>query len=178
MCADRSDATKKSTAILHLPATNGAAWEAFKKLGWYQFEHDHDFYHRWTDWIRSNSSLGVGGRPLASYLVSTIPIDASFAEYWGSYHSWQRATLGRHFDTLISGRLGWVPYYRGGTEGDRTRPGDVVAIFPGCTTPIVLRSAGKYFQVVGEAYAHGVIEGEMADLVAQGEYHVQDICLC
>jgi hypothetical protein len=86
--------------------------------------------------------------------------------------------LGRHFATMISGRFGWVPSYRGGTEDDRTRTGDVVAIFPGCTTPIVLRAAEKQFEVVGEAYVHGVMEGEMADLVARGEYCLQDICLC
>jgi hypothetical protein len=76
---------------------------------------------------------------------------------------------------MASGRFGWVPYYRGSTKDDHSLTGDVVAILPGCTTPIVLRAAGDHFRVVGEAYVHGVMEGEMANLTERGEYHMQDI---
>jgi hypothetical protein len=174
--ADRSYGAKDTQAIFHLPTTKNAARQAMKKLGWARFEQDLvEFYDRWTDWIRCNSALVVGGRPLATYLASEIPADASFADYWGAYQGWMRTTLGRHFATMASGRFGWVPFYRGGSNGDRS---DVMAIFPGCTTPIVLRATEDCFQVVGEAYVHGMMEGEMADLVERGDYHMQDIWLC
>jgi hypothetical protein len=79
---------------------------------------------------------------------------------------------------MSSGRFGWVPFYHGGTNDDRTLSGDVVAIFPGCTTPIVLRPVDGCFQVVGEAYIHGMMDGEMADLVERGEYPMEEVCLC
>jgi hypothetical protein len=39
--------------------------------------------------------------------------------------------------------------------------GDVVAVFLGCHTPLVLRPDGlRQFKLVGEAYCHGVMQGE------------------
>lgn len=186
LCADRSHAAPTSRALFHLPTTMAAAERAFRRANWTRFEQDLVYYNRWTDWVHSNAGLIVGGRPLIDYLdgrdkdsETSIPTDASFIDYWADYQAWMRTTLGRLLATTAAGRIAWVPYARGGAADDRTRPGDLLAVFPGCTTPIVLRAAEEdCFQVVGEAYVHGVMEGELADMVKQGRYHIQEIQLC
>jgi hypothetical protein len=44
-----------------------------------------------------------------------------------------------------------------------TRPGDIVTVFLGCDSPIVLRPTAPDFlqnRVVGEAFCHGIMDGE------------------
>ncbi|KAH7090325.1 heterokaryon incompatibility protein-domain-containing protein [Paraphoma chrysanthemicola] len=53
----------------------------------------------------------------------------------------------------------------------RARVGDVVAILYGCSIPLVLRKRGEReaWQVIGEAYVHGFMSGEVADLIRRGK---------
>jgi hypothetical protein len=53
----------------------------------------------------------------------------------------------------------------------RAREGDVVAILYGCSIPLVFRKRGQReaWQVIGEAYVHGFMNGEIADLVRRGK---------
>lgn len=53
-------------------------------------------------------------------------------------------------------------------------PGDVIAVILGLDTPFVLRYIGQSrYQIVGEAYVHGIMDGEvMKDPV------IQDFCIC
>jgi hypothetical protein len=75
-------------------------------------------------------------------------------------------TAGRNFCTTQRGHMGLVP------AGTKTR--DVVAILSGATTPHVLRrvvhtaedgedgeNSYERYQLVGEAYMHGMMDGEM-----------------
>ncbi|RFU27148.1 hypothetical protein B7463_g9190, partial [Scytalidium lignicola] len=41
-----------------------------------------------------------------------------------------------------------------------TRKGDLVCILFGCSVPVVLRSRDDHFEVVGECYVHGMMDGE------------------
>jgi len=45
-----------------------------------------------------------------------------------------------------------------------SKPGDVVCVLGGGMVPILLRPANGYFQVVGESYVHGIMEGEAVQL--------------
>ena len=49
--------------------------------------------------------------------------------------------------------LGLVPAY--------AVPGDIICVFGGSHVPFVLRPAGETFQLVGECYVHGIMQGEM-----------------
>lgn len=61
----------------------------------------------------------------------------------------------------------------------RTRVGDAVVVLFGCSIPLVLRRVGamEAWQVVGEAYVHGLMNGEVEDLVMSGERSVRRIRL-
>lgn len=52
----------------------------------------------------------------------------------------------------------------------RARQGDVVAIIFGCNIPLVLRNRGQReaWQVIGEGYAHGFMNGEISNLIKRG----------
>ena len=52
-------------------------------------------------------------------------------------------------------------------------PGDVVAINLGFDLPIVLRPTGKaHYQVVGEGYVHGIMDGELMKDSAVREFNI------
>jgi hypothetical protein len=53
----------------------------------------------------------------------------------------------------------------------RARPGDVVAVLYGCSIPLVLRKAGQQdaWRVIGEAYVHNYMNGEVSTLVKRGK---------
>jgi hypothetical protein len=74
---------------------------------------------------------------------------------------------GRKFCTTSNGYMGWAP--------QQAKLGDIVCIFKGSTVPFLLREAifkdprslpflvrpfARYFQLVGECYVHGFMEGE------------------
>jgi hypothetical protein len=53
-------------------------------------------------------------------------------------------------------------------------PGDVIAIVLGLDTPLVLRAIEKdHYQIVGEAYVHGIMDGELME-----DSLVQDFEIC
>ncbi|PVH80545.1 hypothetical protein DL98DRAFT_515399 [Cadophora sp. DSE1049] len=41
-----------------------------------------------------------------------------------------------------------------------TQPGDIVCLFHGGNVPYVLRPTAGYYQLVGECYVHGIMNGE------------------
>ncbi|KAK5948640.1 hypothetical protein OHC33_010399, partial [Knufia fluminis] len=48
-----------------------------------------------------------------------------------------------------------------GVGPDITMPGDKLCVIPGCCAPFVIRPKGKHYQLVGECYVHGVMDGEI-----------------
>lgn len=57
--------------------------------------------------------------------------------------------------TFISTASGFI-----GCSTQGTREGDIVVIFFGAKTPSTLRRHGKYYQLIGPCYIHGVMDGE------------------
>ncbi|KAK5136795.1 hypothetical protein LTR08_002091 [Meristemomyces frigidus] len=71
-------------------------------------------------------------------------------------------TRGRVLFASSTGFLGLVPY--------GTREGDVVFVIRGADVPYVLRSYGDAYELIGEAYVQGIMDGEalgMSDLMSQ-----------
>ena len=76
------------------------------------------------------------------------------------------AATGRAFCLFDDGRVGWVP--ESAEIGDRT------AIFSGGTVPILLRSSGNDYIVLGEAYVDGMMDGQAFE---EPEIQVETITL-
>jgi hypothetical protein len=56
--------------------------------------------------------------------------------------------------------------------------GDIIAVLPGCHVPLVLRREGERFRVLGESYVHGIMAGELQEMLEQGTKNLVDITLC
>lgn len=70
---------------------------------------------------------------------------------------------GRRF--FITGKRQYM-----GVAPDIAEPGDKICIVPGSCAPFVVRPKGEHFQLIGECYVHGIMDGEamkMGDLDEQ-----------
>jgi hypothetical protein len=76
-------------------------------------------------------------------------------------------SAGRRYFVSKTGWLGLGP--------SSTKAGDVIVVFLGLKTPMVLRPAGGgSFRIVGEAYIHGIMDGEVMD----SNPMIRDIKIC
>lgn len=80
---------------------------------------------------------------------------------WDMYQRRARnASWHRSFFTTKKGYMGLGP--------NAIRPGDLVCVFFGAEVPHILRPKDGHYQLVGDAYVHGIMEGEaMAKLEAR-----------
>lgn len=88
------------------------------------------------------------------------------------------ASLDRSFIFTTGGHMGLAP--------DWCKPGDAIAIMGGGAVPIVLRPVGEIrrqsgdtpvFEVVGEAYVHGFMDGQAFNASGKTESQLHDIYL-
>jgi len=61
-----------------------------------------------------------------------------------------------------TGRMGLVPH--------GAKQSDLVAVLSGGNVPIILRPHEEYHTVVGDAYVHGIMDGEAMKLVEEMDY--------
>lgn len=172
-----------SRALLHLPVSMEEGHRQFTQAGWTRFTDDVvRYFKRWVAWYKANEFLMVGGRPLNAYFSGMLHKGAEEEDFWTAYVGWRRTALAgvRRLVTTRSGRIGWVSCSPSTRPDVEVRKGDVFAIVPGCSMPILLRLSDHpcTFSVVGEAYLHGVMEGEVAAFVDQKIYSLQKIWLC
>jgi hypothetical protein len=73
---------------------------------------------------------------------------------------------------LITTEKGWV-----GLSAIPARQGDAVAILMGSDAPVVLRPVEDYYEVVGECYIHGVMDGEAVEGLATGQFEITSLTL-
>lgn len=78
-------------------------------------------------------------------------------------------SLGRRLFVSEAGYFGLAP--------PNARKGDQVAVLFGAETPFILRRAGSGFQVVGESYVHGLMDGEAINKWRLGLKEVRNIVL-
>lgn len=181
LIADRDPNGQKANdrheAILSLPSTFLKAERQFKQLGWSWFSTQEGYYYRWQGWRLANMNFGIGDRRLDDFFTDNIPFGAVERDYKDVYSCFDRASKGRRFMTTEAGYMGWAPDNMYGNDEDQTRIGDLIAIVFGCSTPIVIRPYGEHFQVVGDAYIQGLMDGEAIEFLESGRYMVQDFTL-
>jgi len=164
LVADRVGGGRKAcdrhAAILNLPSTFKAAEPQFKRRGWTWLAWQEDYYFRWERWRKANENFDLGDRRLDDFFSNEIPIDASEHDFTEVYACFDRTCQKRRFAITENGYMGWVPDNIYGSSCDQTREGDLIVILLGCSTPIVIRPYGRHFQVIGEAYIQGLMDGE------------------
>ncbi|KAJ4334332.1 hypothetical protein N0V95_009196 [Ascochyta clinopodiicola] len=141
-----------------------------------------------STWFDHNRQLRIGNTTLEG-LVNLVPSEATsppptlhrppshpmhqlndkLHTFLSRFHDTVRKKA-RRLMVTEEGYLGMAPC--------RARPGDVVAILYGCSIPLVLRGDGRdAWQVIGEGYVHGYMNGEVAALVRRGKKVAQRIKL-
>ena len=162
-------ADRHSTAMLHLPCTFDLAGPQFSRRGWVWLSSQEEYYFRWECWRAANDALEVGDLPLRAYFDDDIPAEADEADYDHVYGAFDRSCKERRLMLTKRGFVGWAPDNMYGKLQDQTRVGDVICIIFGCSVPLVVRPLRDRWQVVGEAYVQGVMDGEALALLASGE---------
>ncbi|KIV99187.1 uncharacterized protein PV09_09140 [Verruconis gallopava] len=105
------------------------------------------------------------GYPQGSYLDPDVSLPswsehASFSEdkeleklQMQYFSTKKRTSSNQNFCITSDGYVGWAPL--------STQVGDCVCIFAGAYAPFILRPKdGRYYQLVGNAYVHGIMYGE------------------
>ena len=131
-----------------------------------------------TQFRSRNKELDIFGTKLGDLLRSPSLISniRNDAKEWADAASCARKTLEyRRLATTRKGYLGVVPA--------GARSGDVVAVLGGSEMVVILRPAdedlqSKLYRVVGLAYIHGLMDGEIMGMVRVGKVQVHDIKLC
>jgi hypothetical protein len=109
----------------------------------------------------------LGSQSLGSFFTDYVPKDAEEVTYMEVYCSVQRSVQQRRFMLTKNGYFGWVPdnLYCGDDVTHEVEVGDKIAIVFGCSTPLVIRPKRDKFEVLGEAYVQGFMDGEALDLL-------------
>ncbi|KAH9874968.1 hypothetical protein J1614_004456 [Plenodomus biglobosus] len=136
-----------------------------------------------STWFDHNKALVFGDQTLAE-IVDSIPVETSSSKpevrrppfyperprsdfgsdkpdgFLSRFHDTVRKKA-RRLMVTNEGIVGMAPC--------RAREGDIVAVLFGCNIPLVLRGIGQdCWQVIGEAYAQGFMNGEVAGLIERG----------
>lgn len=83
------------------------------------------------------------------YMQQSTQVQIDQRDFESSHSQW---TQGRQFGLTQEGLMGWLPL--------AARVGDHVGLFAGCRVPFVLRAFDQGYKLVGDAYVHGVMDGE------------------
>lgn len=60
-----------------------------------------------------------------------------------------------------------------GVCGSPVQAGNLVCVLAGCPTPVILRSSGSQFSLVGACYVEGLVDGQAIDMVGTGQLEHQ-----
>lgn len=104
-----------------------------------------DFADCFSDWTKAMTGLKL--RDFEEYQAKARKFMESFSRFCNN----------RRLFRSEKSRFGWGP--------DQVRAGDVLCVLNGGSIPLVLRPAGTSgFEVIGDAYAHGMMDGEAMDM--------------
>ncbi|KAE9365790.1 hypothetical protein N431DRAFT_562510 [Stipitochalara longipes BDJ] len=121
----------------------------------------------YSDWFYYNQDFTVFGKSIKQWAseynsptISKISSD-NFFDYRSSLHWYSRRLF-----TTGAGSVG--------LGGNMCRPGDIICILLGCSTPLVLRPTRDAIQLIGEAYLHGIMDGQAMKGLESGKYYMRN----
>ena len=123
-----------------------------------------------TRCLYGNADVRFGGRPLRNYFSSTDKMCSDPEAFEELARELNTVTAFRRLCISRGGLLGTVP--------DFTQLGDKISVLSKCDTPLILRPKGDRYEVAGTCFVEGLMKGEVAKGIEQGESHVEKICLC
>lgn len=161
-------------ALSSLPSNFHVGFPQFEQRGWKWFTTQEAYYFKWEEWRLAHNHFMLGGKRMDEYFTDWLPEEADESTYIEVYNSADRMVQERRLMLTENGYLGWAPdnAYDEADENN-VRVGDLVAIIFGCSTPLVVRAKGEFYEIVGEAYVEGFMDGEGVRLVEGGERKVE-----
>jgi hypothetical protein len=171
-------ASARHAAILRLPSTFELAEPQFRERGWTWLAGQRGYYFRWAGFRNSNRGFRLGDTFFEDFFEEEIDANASEYDVSDVYACFDRSSQKRRFMTTVGGYLGWAPDNIHGGPSEQTRVGDLIVILFGCSTPLAIRPCGYYYQVLGEAYVQGMMEGEAMRDLDRGKYQVKTFVFC
>ncbi|GAB1316392.1 hypothetical protein MFIFM68171_06602 [Madurella fahalii] len=173
--AARGERTQqRHAALLNLPSSFWTALPQFTAKGWDWLAGQHHYYFKWNLWRGAHDNFMLGETRLGDFFTDTIPEDAEEITYIEVYCGSQRAVMQRRFMLTKNGYFGWGPDNPFDDDPSKElRVGDKIAILFGCSTPLVIRPRDDKFEVVGEGYVQGFMDGEALGLLASGTCRLQ-----
>ena len=122
-------------------------------------------------WYHHNQNLVVSGKTIKQWAHEVLPLrnDASMLHsHIGDFFDYRSSD---HWNSrrMITTEAGYV-----GLGSNACKSGDIVCIIFGCSTPIILRRKENAFQLVGEAYIHGIMNGEALKGIGSQKYAMRD----
>ncbi len=125
------------------------------------------------DWcnlfLQGNADFRICGREMREYWLNQSPDEVDASLLRDALMQRDRVNVRRR---LVTTKKGYV-----GMALEAVEPGDVICVLLGCTVPMVLRPAGDKYQVVGECYLHGLMEGQALKWVEDGVHQLDDFIL-
>jgi hypothetical protein len=163
-----SEALEQTLSMGHPAATKRVLF----KIPWWSRMDQSSYSQRFQDFKEHNKAFRIGGKTFEDFFPRS-----------GGQRMDTKVTLAcirlvmlsldhRALITTNTGYLGLAPI--------AVRPGDVVAILLGCRCPVVLRPCDdeKMYQVVGECYVHGLMDGEILSQEHDGLVSEKQFVLC
>jgi hypothetical protein len=115
------------------------------------------------------ASVVFFGRPLPQDFMAGCQLDLRLAMFAAPFlKSWERTRWNRCFFTTEEGHMGVGPFC--------VQPGDIAVILFGGEFPFILRQFGSRYKLIGDAYIHGTMHGELVD--GKDPKHSQTFGLC
>jgi hypothetical protein len=162
-------------AILHLPATFDVGGPQFRQRGWSRRSGQAGYYFRWEGFREATDKSQLGEWCFGDFFDDDIPYGASEYDYTGVYACAERSGKRRRFLTTASGLMGWAPSDMHQSTKHHVEVGDQIAIVLGCSTPLAVRPIGDTFQVLGEAFAQGLMDGQAIERLRAGTFKIQTL---
>jgi len=137
---------------------------------WLRTFHFH-YFERWDKFRRYNKDFCISGQKFRTLFAPPDEHSLDIGPTLDALRYTVQCLDRRVFITTRTGYVGLAPV--------ETRPGDVVAILLGCRWPLVLRLCNSgFYQLVGECYIHGLMDGEIFDQKRDGHVSEREFILC
>lgn len=125
-------------------------------------------------WYHHNRFWKVAGRPVRDFahfrLEATHADDQDISLNASFENTMKKKIYGRRLITTEKGYIGLAPA--------ASKKGDEVCILFGCSTPVILRPLNEGgYELIGECYVHGIMEGEALKMPENGNGVKQEFAL-